>query len=108
MAHLKGINDMDSTELKDICKAAIDGAISTRGKNKGFLKAKCPPMGTDEAAAWQAIMIRANPYKAGIGHMMFFTDRQRAIYNAIEKALNGIDCRGADKDRLALESIGAW
>ena len=87
---------MDSTELKDICIAAINEARASRGKNKGMLKAQCPPMGTDAAAAWQAIMTRANPFKVGIGHMVFFTERQWAIYYAIDKSLEGVDVRACD------------
>jgi len=99
---------MESVELRDICIAAIDAAKASRGKNKGLLKATCPPMGTDAAAAWQALMGHANPYKMSIGQIMFFTDRQRAIYRAIDDALAGHDLRGLDRDRVALESLGAW
>lgn len=99
---------MESHELRDICKAAIDGAISSKGKNKGRLKRQCPPMGTDAAAAWQALMGYANPYKIGMGHIMFFSDRQRAIYRAIDDAMSGIDLRGLDYDRVMLEMWGAW
>jgi hypothetical protein len=99
---------MESAEFKNICIAAIDAAIVSRGKNKGRLKAACPPMGTDAAAAWQAMMGHANPYKIGMGHIMFFTERQRDIYNAIDKALEGRDVRHVDRDRVALETMGVW
>ena len=99
---------MESVELRDICIAAINAAKASRGKKKGMLKATCPPMGTDAAAAWQALMGYANPYKIGMGHIMFFSDRQRAIYHAIDDALAGHDLRGLDRDRVALESLGAW
>jgi hypothetical protein len=99
---------MESVELRDICIAAIDAAKASRGKNKGLLKATCPPMGTDAAAAWQALMGYANPYKMSIGQIMFFNDRQRAIYRAIDDALAGHDVRGLDRDRIALERLGAW
>jgi len=99
---------MESSELREVCIAAIDAAKVSRGKNKGMLKATCPPMGTDGAAAWQALMGYANPYKIGMGHLMFFSDRQRAIYRAIDDALAGHDLRGLDRDRVALEALGAW
>jgi hypothetical protein len=99
---------MTSNELKDICIDAINAALVSRGKRKGMLKAKCPPMGTDAAAAWQALMGYANPYKIGMGHIMFFTDRQSAIYRAIDDALKGQDLRALDRDRVALEIMGAW
>jgi hypothetical protein len=99
---------MTSNELKDICIDAINAALVSRGKRKGMLKAKCPPMGSDAAAAWQALMGYANPYKIGMGHIMFFTDRQSAIYRAIDDALKGQDLRALDRDRVALEIMGAW
>lgn len=99
---------MESKELRNICIDAIDAALVSRGKQKGMLKSKCPPMGTDAAAAWQALMGHANPYKLGIGHIVFFTERQSAIYNAIDGALKGTDMRGLDRDRVALEVMGAW
>lgn len=94
----------------EIIKQAIIGAISSRGKNKGFLKAKCPPMNTPEAAAWQAIMSHANPYKVGFGHLMFMDDSTREIYNWIKEYVkkSTIDVRSLDKDRNILEKLGAW
>lgn len=103
---------MDSKQLKNICIDAISAALVSRGKNKGILKAKCPPGGTDAAAAWQALMGHANPYKLGFGHIMFFNDRQRAIYDAINDALDlrsdALDLRSYDRDRVVLELLGAW
>ena len=99
---------MESLALRKICIAAIDASKVSRGKNKGMLKATCPPMGTDGAAAWQALMCYANPYKMSIGQIMLFTDRQRAIYRAIDDSLTGHDLRGLDRDRIALEKLGAW
>ena len=99
---------MTSDELKNTCIDAIKAALVSRGKRKGTLKAKCPPTGSDAAAAWQALMGYANPHKLGMGHIIFFTDRQRAIYRAIDDALKGQDVRALDRDRVALELIGAW
>jgi len=100
--------DITSTELKEIVINAINGALSSRGKNKGRLKRTCPKMGTDEAAAWQALMGYANPYKIGMGHIIYFTERQGAIYRAIDDSLKGVDLRGLDYDRVRLEIMGAW
>jgi hypothetical protein len=99
---------MESAELRDICLTAIDASKVSRGKNKGMLKATCPPMGTDASAAWQALIGYANPYKMSFGQIMLFTDRQRAIYRAIDDALTGSDLHGLDRDRVALERLGAW
>ena len=91
-------------------KQAINGAIATRGKNKGQLKAKCPPMHTDAAAAWQAIQVEANPFKVSMSACLFFSLRQTKIFNAVLETIRAknIDVRGLDRDRLALESMGAW
>lgn len=90
--------------------SAIQGAIATRGKNKGQLKAKCPPSNTDAAAAWQAIQLEANPYKVSMATCLFFSTRQTKIFNSIAETIQekNIDVRGLDRDRVALESIGVW
>jgi len=97
-----------SAELRDACIAAITAAQVSRGKRKGMLLARCPRSDTDAAAAWQALVGHANPYKMGIATIMFFSDRQRAIYRAIDKACEGRDLRALDRDRVALELMGAW
>lgn len=97
-----------SQELREACIAAINGALVSRGKHKGSLLAQCPRSNTDAAAAWQAIMGYANPYKLGLGVILCFSPRQSAIYRAIDDALKGHDLRGFDRDRVALEIMGAW
>lgn len=90
---------------------AMLGALVSRGARKGKLKANCPPMGTPEAAAWQAMMMTVNPYKVGIGHMIFMGDAERAIYDevlALGGAIPSALAITLDKDREALESMGAW
>ncbi len=105
---LAEFNAISPAEMRDICIAAINAALVSHGKRKGMLKARCPGSRSDGAAAWQAMMIRANPYKVSVAGMMFFSPRQRAVYNAIDKALDGADVRGHDRDRVALELMGAW
>jgi hypothetical protein len=39
---------------------------------------------------------------------MFMSKRQRAIYDAIDKLLAGVDVRAMDRDRLQLELLGVW
>ena len=97
-----------SAELREMCVAAIDGALVSRGQRKGLLKANCPDSRSDAAAAWQAMIGYANPYKMSIWQIALFSDRQRAIYRAIDAALEGKDLRAMDRDRLALELMGAW
>ena len=102
-----------SAEMRDVIIAAIDAACVSRGKRKGMLKAQCPPSDTDAAAAWQAIMLEANPFKASIAARLFWTNRQHAIAREIEQALaaNPMDrlkAREMDRDRVALERLRAW
>ena len=106
----KGIEPMTMTsaEFKDVCIEAIDAAKVSRGKSKGMLKAQCPKADSDGAAAWQAMTLQANPYKVGIGTIMFFTDRQRAIFDAVNKAIEGQDINHLDRDRTILEALGVW
>ena len=99
---------MEKTEALNMIKSAIDGAIVSRGKNKGKIKRTCPPMGTDSAAAWQALMLLANPYKASLFQISLFSERQSYIYRNIMDALDGCDLRAYDADRLALELMGVW
>jgi hypothetical protein len=109
MVTIKGLEyTYTSAELREWCIAAIDGALVSRGKRKGLLKASCPDSRSDAAAAWQAMMGYANPYKMSISSILFFSDRQRCIYRAIDAALEGKDLSALDRDRLALEVLGVW
>jgi len=102
------IETMTSAELRAVCIAAIDDALVSRGRRRGMLKSTCPRMSTDGAAAWQAMMGYANPYKISLGCIMCFSPRQSAIYRAIDDALTGKDVRAYDRDRVVLELMGAW
>ena len=89
---------------------ALDDAIAQRGKNKGMLKAKCPPMGTDGAVMWTALMMYANPFKVGMGHTIIgglldpeFKDECDQF--AAEHA--GV-LKNLDRDRVALDRLGGW
>ena len=99
---------MESRDLKTLCIDAIAAACVSRGKRKGCLLASCPPATSNAAIAWQALMMKANPYKVSLGQLLFMTDEQRAMYDAIANAIANVDVRGMDKDRIALEGLGAW
>ena len=99
---------MNSAEFRDVCIAAIDAAQVSRGKNRGMLKAQCPKADSDGAAAWQAMTLQANPYKAGIYTIAMFNERQRAIFAAVGKAIEDLDISHLDHDRTILESLGVW
>ena len=97
--------------MNDRIEAAITGAFCSKGANKGYLKAKCPPMGTDAAIYWQAVVAVVNPYKMGIMHLMFMTPEQSEFYDVCVKKVEGErkSVRIAmDRDREALEKMGVW
>lgn len=92
-------------------EAAKAEAFSTRGPNKGHLKAKCPPMGTDAAIFWQAAMMRCNPHKVGLGHLMFMSAEQHEFYRecgAWVAQQHSAWAIGADKDRATLTKLGVY
>ena len=97
---------MDTSRIQ----RAIIAATVSRGPRKGMLLASCPAMQRDAAAAWQAITAHANPYKMGIMTLILMSSDQREIYNAVDYTIktHGLDARGMDRDRVALEQLGAW
>lgn len=98
------------TVISDKAALALKAAITTRGKNKGLLLAKCPPSHTLAAAAWQGATLVCNPYKASIGSMLFMTAEQREIRDEIVAVLDAVSpaLRRLDRDRNALETLGVW
>jgi hypothetical protein len=90
--------------------AAIRAAIVSRGPHKGSLKKSAPAWGSDGYVAWQALEATANPYKVSIGGLMLLNAEQRELYDAVlgYAKRNAASVRGADRDRVALEAIGAW
>jgi hypothetical protein len=52
----------------------------------------------------------ANPYKMGIFTMICFTEEQKEMYAIVAKMADTIPnlVAMADRDRRALESMGAW
>lgn len=92
-------------------EAAKAQAFATSGPRKGHLKSKCPPMGTDAAAFWQAAMMVCNPYKVGMGHLMFMDAAQHAFYGDCLQwceAQHSAWAIGADKDRAQLTRLGVY
>jgi hypothetical protein len=89
---------------------AYQGAFASKGRNKGLLKAACPPMGTDAGIMWQALMLYANPYKSGIGHLLGAVFLDPEFKTACDQfALNLSDqLPAADRDRRLLSILGAW
>jgi hypothetical protein len=98
------------TTISDKAAKALHGAIAHKGKNKGRLLVKAPPMQSLENAAWQAAQVIANPYKVSFMALIFMNDEQRAIYDELLAAFKGIPSlvKYLDRDRVALETIGVW
>jgi len=67
-----------SPQLRAKVTRAYNEATVSRGKRKGKLKAKCPPINTLGAACWQAL--QANPFKIGFGHLLLMDDENRQVY----------------------------
>jgi hypothetical protein len=99
------------TVISPTAAQALYDAVAHIGRNKGQLKAKCPPSHTLAAAAWQAATLVCNPYKASIASMMFMSPEQKAIFNEIKDILDRLPKHARialDRDRAALESLGVW
>jgi len=96
--------------LSPDAKAAVAACIATRGPAKGSLLKRCPPSGTPAAAAWQALMLVANPYKASIAALLFMGPNEHDVYREVQAwaDANAAAVRGLDCDRRALESLGVW
>ena len=91
--------------------AAFSKATVSRGPRKGMLLAQCPPVDTDEAAVWQGLMGKANPFKVGFGHLMFMRAERRELYDYTRKLSQTMDpevIRNIDRDRKGLEAAGVW
>jgi hypothetical protein len=97
--------------LSDKARAALAGAYSKRGPHRGQLLARCPRSNTLEAAAWQGAMLVCNPYKAGIGVLLFMSSEQKEIYAEVLAHFESLPREHvvlAQRDREALERLGVW
>lgn len=95
----------------EIIADAIRGAIATRGVHKGRFLAKAPPSHTLAYAAWQGAMLSINPYKTSVIGLMLMTPDQKAVCDAVTKyfdAMPKAQRTAFDRDRRALELLGAW
>ena len=96
-------------------KQAVEDALAKQGSRKGLLLASAPKANTLAYAAWQALMLNVNPYKASIAGLIMMSDEQRAVYREVEAwwdsmkpAVQAVLRQGLDKDRAALENLGVW
>jgi hypothetical protein len=98
-------------KLSDKAREALAAAYATRGKHRGQLLARCPRSDTLAAAAWQGVMLSVNPFKVSIAASLVFTEEQRAIAAEITAHFDSLPHAYrimAQRDRYALEKLGAW
>jgi len=86
----------------------LQDAFVSRGKKKGLLKAQCPPMNTEGAAVWQAIMSESNPYKIGFGHLLFMSTDNKEVFNLTLRVAKIKDLTRFDRDANFLKELGIW
>jgi hypothetical protein len=98
-------------KLSDKARTALAKAYAMRGSHRGQLLARCPRSNTLAAAAWQAAMGVCNPYKMGIGTIMFFSNAQKEIYDEVLAHFESLPREYmlmAERNREALERMGVW
>jgi hypothetical protein len=97
-------------KLSPDAENGLRNAIVGRGRNKGSLRTACPPMETLAAAAWQGAMMACNPHKVSVTMSISFTEAQRSVFDEVYDwlELQPASARRLDRDRTALEQIGAW
>lgn len=67
----------------EMINAAAAEAVCQSGPRKGMFKKTCPPMGTLAAAYWQGAMMVLNPHKVSMMQVIFFSDDQRKLFDAV-------------------------
>lgn len=105
------MNELDKSAAQiDRLLKAYDGAIASKGRHAGKLKAKCPPMGTDAAIMWQAMQMNANPYKVSIMQIAILDKEQSAFYGLCQVWADERKTIAPmlDRDRVALDKLGVW
>lgn len=102
-------------KLTETTQKALEDAMVKRGPRKGLLLSNAPKRKTLANAAWQAAMLNVNPFKVSIVAQMFFTPEQKAVFRevmdcwqSLPEKVQAVLKYGLDKDRRALEDLGAW
>jgi hypothetical protein len=101
--------------LSETAQTALENAMAKRGPRKGLLLATAPKGGTLANAAWQAAMLNVNPFKVSIYAQMMFSAEEKAVFDEVMACWDSLPPKvkavlqyGLDKDRRALEDLGAW
>ena len=98
-------------KLTDTARTALAQAYASKGKHRGQLLKRCPKSNTLAAAAWQGAMLACNPYQVSIGAMLFMSAEQKAVREEITAHFESLPREYrimAQRDREALERLGAW
>ena len=94
--------------MKDKLEIGLQEAIVSVGPSKGMLKKKCPPMNTYGSAVWNGIQSYSNPYKVGIGQILFMDADTRELYEYVRELGRSVDLRNFDQDANVLREIGIF
>ena len=94
--------------MYDKMKIGVNEAFAQIGPRKGMLKKKCPPMNTYGSAVWNGIQSYSNPYKVGIGHILFMDADTRELYEYVRELGRSVNLRNFDQDANVLREIGIF
>jgi hypothetical protein len=94
--------------LKDKLEIGLQESIVSIGKRKGMLKAKCPPMDTYGSAVWTAVMSYSNPYKVGMGHLLFMGPECKELYDYVRSIGKTVNLSRFDRDGNVLRDLGIF
>jgi hypothetical protein len=102
-------------KLSETTQKALSDAMVKRGPRKGLLLSSAPKGGTLANAAWQAAMLNVNPFKVSVYAQMMFSADEKAVFDEVMACWDSLPQHvkavlqyGLDKDRKALEELGAW
>lgn len=98
----------ETGSMKERLANGLSDALVSRGKAKGMLKKKSPPVNTVGAAVWQALQSCSNPYKVGFCHLMFMDEGNKQVYDYIIQLGEKIDLSRLDRDSNLLKDLGVW
>lgn len=104
-----GAKDLTETgSMKERLANGLSDALVSKGKDKGMLKKKSPPVNTVGAAVWQALQSCSNPYKVGFCHLMFMDDGNKEVYDYVVQLGKQTDLSRLDRDSNLLKDLGVW
>ena len=94
--------------MKEKLEIGLQEALVSVGPSKGMLKKKCPPMNTYGSAVWNGIQSYSNPYKVGIGQILFMDADTRELYEYVREIGKSVNLRNFDRDANSLRELGIF